>query len=119
MGVRSDTSLLQVADLGCGESITVDPSVPPSITRQPAASARGRIIATVPRAADRVGWQNMAVHTTGSFPPTGSWTSCFSAIPPHPVAPLAASLLLVFSTPTPALSRSPQPLLPVSQPPPA
>ncbi|CAN1553957.1 hypothetical protein MCEMAEM6B_02335 [Mycobacteriaceae bacterium] len=34
MGVRSDTSLLQVADLGCGESITVNPSVPPSITKE-------------------------------------------------------------------------------------
>ena len=34
MGVRSDTSLLQVADLGCGESITINPSVPPSITEE-------------------------------------------------------------------------------------
>jgi hypothetical protein len=34
VGVQSDTSLLQVADLGCGESITVNPSVTPSITKE-------------------------------------------------------------------------------------
>jgi|GEM_PF-2204711 hypothetical protein len=34
MGVQSDTSLLQVADLGRGESITVNPSVTPSITKE-------------------------------------------------------------------------------------
>ena len=34
MGVRSDTSLLHVADLGCGESITVNPSVTHSFTEE-------------------------------------------------------------------------------------